>query len=90
MIRFNILALLEQKKKTRYWLAKQMGMSHQNLSRIVNNETNSIHLETLETLCQVLECTPSDLFVIDPDLPEGTVSSTPPVPEEKSSTDQPL
>ena len=70
MIRFNILALLEQKKKTRYWLAKQMGMSHQNLSRIVNNETNSIHLETLETLCQVLECTPSDLFVIDPDLPE--------------------
>ena len=71
MIRFNIAALLEERGKTRYWLAKQMGMSHQNLSRIVNNRTHSIRLETLEVLCQVLQCTPNDLFVIDETLPEG-------------------
>ena len=71
MIRFNLAALLKQRGKSRYWLAKQMGMSHQNLTRIVNNETSSIHLETIEVLCQILQCTPSDLFVIDPDRPEG-------------------
>ncbi len=71
MIRFNILPLLKSKEKTRYWLAKQMGMSHQNLTKLVNNETRSVRLETLEILCQVLECTPNDLFVIDMDRPEG-------------------
>ena len=71
MIRFNILPLLKSKEKTRYWLAKQMGMSHQNLTKLVNNETRSVRLETLEILCQVLECTPNDLFVIDLDRPEG-------------------
>ena len=71
MIKFNIAALLEQRGKTRYWLAKQMGMSHQNLTRIVNNETRSIRLETLEVLCQILQCSPSDLFVIDESRPEG-------------------
>ena len=71
MIRFNIAALLNEKGKTRYWLAKQMGMSSQNLCKLVNNETHAIYLETLEVLCQVLECTPNDLFVIDENLPEG-------------------
>lgn len=71
MIRFNVLDLLEQKHKTRYWLAKEMGMSYQNLIRLVNNETKGIRLETIEILCQVLECTPNDLFVIDLHKPEG-------------------
>ena len=71
MIRFNILTLLEQKQKTRYWLAKEMGMSYQNLIKLANNETKGVRLETIEVLCQVLECTPNDLFVIDSDLPEG-------------------
>ncbi len=71
MIRFNILPLLESRGRTRYWLAKQMGMSHQNLTKLVNNRTRSVRLETLEILCQVLECTPNDLFLIDLDRPEG-------------------
>ena len=71
MIRFNILPLLKSKEKTRYWLAKQMGMRHQKLTKLVNHETGSVRLETLEILWQVLECTPNDHFVIDLDRPEG-------------------
>lgn len=71
MIRFNIQALLDQKQKTRYWLAKEMGMSYQNLVKRVNNETKGIRLGTIEILCQVLECTPNDLFVMDLEQPEG-------------------
>lgn len=65
MIRFNIEALLEKRGKTRYWLAKQSGMSHQNVTKMVRNQAKGVRLETIEIFCQVLECTPNDLFIID-------------------------
>ena len=71
MIRFNIEDLLAEKGKTRYWLAKQIGMSHQNVTKMVRNQAKGIRLETLEALCQVLDCTPNDLFVTDWEEPEG-------------------
>jgi len=71
MIRFNLEALLKERGKTRYWLAKQSGMSHQNITKMTRNHAKGIRLETLEVFCQVLECTPNDLFVIDFDEPEG-------------------
>ena len=65
MVTLNILSLLEKKGKTKYWLYKQLGMSYQNFSRMVNNETSSIKLERIEALCQLLDCTPNELFLID-------------------------
>lgn len=65
MIRLNILPLLEKKGKTRYWLYKQLGMSYQNFKRMIENETKSIQIERIETLCLLLDCTPNDLFAID-------------------------
>ena len=57
MVRLNVLELLRQQGHTKYWLYKQLGM--------VNNETQSIKLERIETLCMLLHCTPNDLFAID-------------------------
>ena len=65
MIKLNILPLLEQKGKTRYWLYKQLGMSYQNFKRMIENETKSIQIDRIETLCLLLDCTPNDLFSID-------------------------
>ena len=65
MVRLNILPLLEQRGKTKYWLYKQLGMSYQNFNKMVNNQTQSIKLERIEDLCQILEWTPNDLFAID-------------------------
>ena len=65
MVRLNVLALLEERGKTKYWLYKQLGMSYQNFNRMVNNQTRSIQMERIETLCQILECTPNELFSID-------------------------
>lgn len=64
MIRLNVLKLLEEQGKTKYWLYKQLGMSYQNFSRMVNNETKSIRYENIETLCLLLNCTPNELFEI--------------------------
>ena len=55
---------MEQRGHTKYWLYKQLGMSYQNFSRMVNNETKSIRYENIETLCLLLECTPNDLFLM--------------------------
>ena len=62
MVKLDVLRLLEQKGKTKYWLYKQLGMSYQNFSKMVNNETKSIRYENIETLCLLLEWTPNDLF----------------------------
>ena len=67
MLRLNVLKLLEKQGKTKYWLDKQLGMSYQNFSRMVNNETKSIRYENIETMCLLLNCTPNDLFEITED-----------------------
>ena len=64
MIKLNVLEILEKQGKTKYWLYKQLGMSYQNFSRMVNNQTKSIQYENIETMCVLLNCTPNDLLVI--------------------------
>ena len=67
MIKLDVLRLLEERGKTKYWLYKQLGMSYQNFSRMVNNQTKSISYENIEAMCQILDCTPNDLLVITED-----------------------
>ena len=62
MIKLDVLSLLEKNGKTKYWLYKQLGMSYQNFSRMVNNETKSIQYENIDALCQIFNCTPNELF----------------------------
>ncbi len=67
MIKLDVLRLLQEKGKTKYWLYKQLGMRYQNFSKMVNNETKSIRYENIETMCLLLNCTPNDLFKITDD-----------------------
>lgn len=64
MVTLNVMELLEKKGKTKYWLYKQMGMSYQNFSRMIHNQTQSIRYENIESLCLLLDCTPNELFKI--------------------------
>lgn len=64
MIKLDVLRILKEQGKTKYWLYKQLGMSYQNFSKMINNETKSIRYENIETICLLLNCTPNDLFVI--------------------------
>ena len=64
MIQLRVLELLEENKKTKYWLYMQLGMSYQNFNKMVNNQTRSIRYENIETLCRLFQCTPNDLFKI--------------------------
>ena len=62
MVTLDVLTLGEKKGKTGGGRGHQLGMSYQNFSRMVNNETKSIRYENIEALCQIFECTPNDLF----------------------------
>lgn len=67
MVRLRIKELLEEKGHTKYWLYKQMGLSYQNLSSLVNNKTSSIRFENIDKLCRILDCQVSDLFELTDD-----------------------
>ena len=61
-MRLRVLEILKAKGKTKYWLYIQLGLSYQNFNRLVNNKTSGIKFENLKALCDILECTPNELF----------------------------
>ncbi len=61
-MKLRILEILKEKNKTKYWLYNQLGLSYQNFNKIVNNQTSGIKFENLKAICEILECTPNDLF----------------------------
>ena len=61
-MKLRVLEILRKKGKTKYWLYIQLGLSYQNFNRLVNNQTTSIKLANLESLCEILNCTPNELF----------------------------
>ena len=62
MVKLDALKLLQKRGHTKYWLYKRLGMTYQSFHNMVNNQTASIRYENIEALCQLLECTPNDLF----------------------------
>lgn len=62
MLKLCINKLLIERNKSKYWLSQQVSMSYQNFDKMVNNETSSIKYNVIEQLCDVLNCSISDLF----------------------------
>lgn len=62
MLKLNVLKILEEKGKSKYWLFIQFGMTYTNFNSIIMNETKSIKYENIEKLCNILDCEPNDLF----------------------------
>lgn len=67
MVKLRVLELLQQQGRTKYWLYKQLGMSYQNFKNMIDNKTQSIRYDRIETLCLLLDCTPNELFEFDLD-----------------------
>ena len=62
IMKLRVLDILKEKGKTKYWLMMQMGLSFQNFNNMVYNRTKGIKFENMQALCDILECTPNDLF----------------------------
>lgn len=62
MLKLRVNEILEYKGKTPYWLSKQTGISPNNIGKICNGETNTIRFDTLEKICEALDCSIEELF----------------------------
>jgi len=61
----NVQKLLDEKHRTRYWLVKEMQTTYKTVNKICDNTLTGLQLETIEKLCEILECQPNDLFEIE-------------------------
>jgi putative transcriptional regulator len=62
MIEIGIDELLENRGRSFYWLAKETGISHTTLWRLKKRKALGINFETLEKICEKLECQPGDVL----------------------------
>jgi len=67
MIKMNVDHILAERGHTRYWLVKQMQTTYKTINGICDNTLTGIQMETIEKLCQALECEPRDLFTWERD-----------------------
>lgn len=64
MIKMRVQEILNQKNKTRYWLVKEMQTTYKTVNKICDNTLSGLQLDTIEKLCNILDCSPNDLFEI--------------------------
>ena len=62
MIEIRLDELLEEQGRSFYWLAKETGISHTTLWRLKKGKALGINFETLEKICQKLNCQPGDVL----------------------------
>ena len=65
VIKMNVQKILDAKNKSRYWLVKGMQTTYKTVKKICDNTLSGLQLDTIEKLCDILECTPNDLFVFE-------------------------
>lgn len=62
MIEVRVNELLKERSRTFYWLAKETGISHTTLWRLKKAKAYGVTLDTLDKICQALNCQPGDIL----------------------------
>lgn len=61
-IRVNLDAMLVARKKRSKELAKYVGITEQNISLLKTGRVKGIRFNTLEKICEFLDCQPGDIL----------------------------
>lgn len=70
MIIINLDVMMAKRKISLNELSERVGITLANLSILKNNHAKAIRFSTLDAICRVLECQPSDILEYIPD--DGT------------------
>ena len=62
MIIFNVDVMLAKRKMSVGELAAKVGFTMANVSLLKNGKIKALKISTLDKLCKVLDCQPSDLL----------------------------
>ena len=71
MIVINIDVMLAKRKMSVTELSNKVGITMANISILKNGKAKAIKLETLDKICQVLECQPGDVLEYVPGEEDG-------------------
>jgi putative transcriptional regulator len=59
--------MLARRKMRSRDLAQHVGITEQNISMLKSGKVRGVRFDTLERICQVLECQPGDILEYRPD-----------------------
>jgi len=59
--------MLARRKMRSKELAERIGITEQNVSLLKSGKVKGVRFETLERICDVLQCQPGDILVYEPD-----------------------
>ncbi|MBL0148206.1 MAG: helix-turn-helix transcriptional regulator [Ideonella sp.] len=65
----NLDVMLARRKMRSRDLAAQVGITEQNISLLKSGKVRGVRFDTLERICEVLQCQPADLLEYRPDAP---------------------
>ena len=65
IVRLDVM-LAERKMRSRE-LAERVGITEQNISLLKSGKVKGIRFDTLEKICETLDCQPGDILVFRPD-----------------------
>ena len=65
MLKIQIKQLVDAKFENMNQFAKAIGIAHQAAEKIYEGKITKISLDTIESLCVVLDCTPNDILISD-------------------------
>lgn len=62
MIMINLDVMLAKRKMSVTELSEKVGITISNISILKNNKAKAIRLDTLNNICEVLQCQPGDII----------------------------
>ncbi|WP_018267537.1 helix-turn-helix domain-containing protein [Methylosinus sp. LW4] len=67
----NLDVMLARRKMRSRDLAQRIGIAEQNVSLLKSGKVKGIRFDTLEKICEVLDCQPGDILEYRPDAKES-------------------
>jgi putative transcriptional regulator len=59
--------MLARRKMRSKELAERIGITEQNVSLLKSGKVKGVRFETLERICEVLDCQPGDILIYEPE-----------------------
>ena len=60
----NIKHLMDKSKITKYGLTKKLETDSRFVTKLIENRTTSISFPMIAKLCDIFDCTPSELIIL--------------------------
>ncbi|MFO1167150.1 MAG: helix-turn-helix transcriptional regulator [Rhodoblastus sp.] len=65
----NLDVMLARRKMRSRELAERIGIAEQNVSLLKSGKVKGMRFDTLEKICEILQCQPGDILEYRPDEP---------------------